>query len=114
MKRIKSIKVAGSLIQALAILLILFNSPPAHSYSKNTSAEDTVLLCLAPSPVVASREANASIPFSFSPIQVNFLLEKNWRLTVLLHSSELLTRSALEVPSALYNVYYHILRIHAP
>lgn len=110
----KSIKVAGLLFQALAILLILFNTPPDYSYSKNYSTSDTVLLCLAPSPVVANREANTSISFSFSPVQVNFLLEKNWRLTALLHTSELLTRSALEVPSALYNVYYQILRIHAP
>jgi hypothetical protein len=109
----KQIKVVGALFQALAILLILFNAPPAYSYAKNNST-NTTLLCLAPSPVMASREANTSVPFSFSPIQVNFLLEKNWRLTTLLHTSELLTRSALKVPSAIYNVYYRVPRIHAP
>jgi hypothetical protein len=111
MKRMKSGNVAWALFQVLAILLVLFNSPPAHSYSKNNSS---TLLCIAPSPVVASREADTSLPFSLSPLQVNFLLEKNWRLTTLLHTSELQTCSALKIPSALYNNYYRVLRIHAP
>jgi hypothetical protein len=114
MKRIKSLKIVGSLLQALAILLILFNTPPAYSNSKNNSTKDAVLVCVAPSLVVASREANTSVPFFFSPIQINSLLEKNWRLTTLLHTSEQLTRSALSVPSAIYNIYYRVLRIHAP
>jgi hypothetical protein len=113
MKRTKSGNVAWALFQALAILLILFNSPPAHSYSKNNSTS-TALLCIAPSPVVVSREADTSLPFSLSPLQVNLLLEKNWRLTTLLHTSELQTCSALKIPSALYNTYYRVLRIHAP
>jgi hypothetical protein len=112
MKRTKSINLAWALFQALAMLFILFNYTPAHSYSKNNSS--TTFLCLAPSPVVASREADTRLPFSLSPLQVNFLLEKNWRQTTLLHTSELQTCSALKVPSTLYNIYYRVPRIHAP
>ncbi|MBL7871111.1 MAG: hypothetical protein JNM78_05835 [Cyclobacteriaceae bacterium] len=114
MKRLKSLKEVGALFQAVAVLLILFYSPPVYSYTKNNPTSDTVLLCLVPSSVVASREANPSLPFTFSLVQINFLQEENWRLTALLHSAELKTCLALGIPSSLYNTYYQVPRIHAP
>lgn len=114
MRRLKSSVVAGVLFQALAIFLILFNTPPTYSYAKNNSPNDVALLCLAPAPVVASREANMNFSFSFSSVQVNFLLEKTWRLATRIHTAELKRCSALKISHTLYNIYYHVPRIHAP
>jgi len=107
-------KATGSLLQALAIILILFNTPPANAISKSNTDESPVLICLAPALAVSSREANTALPFSFSPLGIALLQETNWKLTIRLHASELLICSALKVPSTLYNVYYRVPRIHAP
>lgn len=114
MKGISSLrKPFALLLQAFAVLLILFSSTQAHAQRQDRGSKQP-LVYVTPAVSIVSREIHDQFSFSFPPVKENPPHESSWQFIARSHSSKLQTCSELHIPFSFYNTFYIVPRIHAP
>jgi hypothetical protein len=102
-----------AILLQVVIAFFLFFSSYSESGNQQVKTHSKTLLCVGPGATVVVRNTSEqSIP-SLSFVK-NFSQQEIWHYVATVHSSELLTNSALLISTRIFNPFYVVTTIHAP